>query len=687
MRETRAVTTVQVLGEAVEGLCSDHVLIVDGGVIRFRHDVLEDWALSRLMASERHALPEFLDGCGEPLVLVHPLRLLALRALELNSDPSEWSDLLGKVSPEHGLSARWYQTVLSAPFHSPLLDGILPMIWPLLVADEGTLLEELLRTVRTTCTVPDPMVSVILGDLPKHELEKHIAHGRLPDVKLWVPVIQTVIEHKGDLPMRCMGEFAELAYAWAKMEDAPQRDALGRFCLEALGQEDQDAPVVLGSGKGSTEESRSWPEMLSSSVERMLKKSLLWVADVLPREVERFVATLLSKRDEDLAAMLLSSAQDWIPLCIHLPKVFVDAVEELMCVPVPAEAGRDWNGFVFHSGIRNDHRLGTIPTCLTGPFIGCLRFDAERGLDLIHRIVNHATRYWVAHQRTEGGRSPVPQYLNVNGVSLEIWGNQDVYCWFRYPNTTTVGVTSALMALEHWLIGQIEGGSDASELIQLILRGTCSAAVVGVCVSAALATWKASAEAAMPVLENPAFWQMDRRRAILDQTSSAEAMVDAFGFDLSRGEREMAKKSARAPHRRLAIDVLAQALLLADSSGSRERLRARMAEFPLSPPYFFKDELTHSKLMERRTLECELIAAQAEMRNYELAWREDLDAHVLVFKPPAHLEAKQAARRSQLEVVDQIYRLMAWGMAPLHEGKIGSGLSREDAALLARELA
>jgi len=108
---------------------------------------------------------------------------------------------------------------------------------------------------------------------------------------------------------------------------------------------------------------------------------------------------------------------------------------------------------------------------------------------------------------------------------------------------------------------------------------------------------------------------------------------------------------------------------------------------PLSPPYFFEEELAYDKLMERRTVMCEFIAAQADPRNYEWTWREDLGAHVGEFRPPAHLEAKEAARRSQLEDVDQIYRLLAWGMAPLHEGKLGAGLSPEDAALLARDLA
>jgi len=646
-------------GESVTGLARDRVIKREDGLVRLAHDVLEDWVMVRILASHRDDLPECLMSCGESLALVRPLRLLALRQLEERRSAAQWLALLSLLRGQEGLSPRWYQTVLTAPLFSPLLNDILAVVEPHLLANEGQLLSELLQAIRTISTAPSPVLYEILAGLPQAELEKYLAYARVPLVGQWLPVLGLILKHKDHLPPGCLEELASVVDLWMKTPDVPLRKEIGHLCLDFL-QKDVKPSLPF-------------------------KRGLLWAADCLPQQVEDFVYQALERDDRDLPELLLrDNTVDWVPLCQHLPKVLADATERLLCQPMQPDPFGSYHWLCMHYGIHNDHGWRLPPTYMKGPFLGLLRLAPEHGIRLIARITDHATTVWRECEKRERGRTPLPQTIHLSSGEHQIWGDERVYAWFRYPNVGPHGVTCALMALEYWMDEQIKAGADPGTLFETVLSSSSSAAIAGVCISVALADWKTRAQAALPILEQPAFWFMDRNRAI--QEGSAATFIDAFDLFSSKGDRNIAKQIAEAPHRRLRIDHLAQAIILGGPSEARQRLQKAMKAFPGNPPFFFEEERQNPKLVQRRMEACEFIAAAANLENYEMIPGEEEGTYIIQLRLPEELEGRRRESEKELDEIGRMYKLLGWAQTVLENGQ-SSTLPLDEALDLAKRLA
>ena len=143
----------------------------------------------------------------------------------------------------------------------------------------------------------------------------------------------------------------------------------------------------------------------------------------------------------------------------------------------------------------------------------------EKGFALITAIVDHATEVWIKRE-TIDNRQPVPQVIRVNDANIELWGDEHVYHWYRYPNVAPDAITCALMALEYWMNDQIKNNKKPPKaLFERVLTNTKSFAIVGVCASVGLANIEVCQESVIPILENPTFWVTDAYR--LGQDSAA----------------------------------------------------------------------------------------------------------------------------------------------------------------------
>lgn len=643
---------------AVTGLALDRVVDREDTLVRPAHDILEDWAAARILGSCHDELPQFLESCEESLALVRPLRLLAVRQLEEHLSPDEWLELLSMLRGQEDLSPRWYQTVLTGPLFSPLLQDMLDAIELHLLANDGQLLTEMLQAIRTICTLPSPVLSELLAGAPQPQLDKYLANARVPVVEQWLPILSLLLKHKDQLPPKCLSEVAEVSSMWMRQPDAPIRRQIGQMCLDFLTSDRATAGLFKSAG--------------------------LWAADCLPEPVEEFVYAALAANDPDLRELLLhDDSVDWIPLCQHLPKVLVDATERLLCQRRQPDrfGGLDFY-WCSHHGIR--HVLGwrLPPTYMKGPFLSLLRLHPAQGIELVARITDYATAVWRECTQREGGRTPVPQTVRLSDGDHEIWGDEGVYAWFRYPSLAAHGVTCALMALERWMDEQIKAGEDVTTLVETVLSSSSSSAIAGVCVSVALADWRTRAQSAMPLLEHPAFWFMDRARAV--QELGAPSFVDTFiGFALE-GDQNIAKRMAEAPHRRLRIDHLAYAVLLGDSDEARETLQTAMKGFPESPPLFFEEEREDAALVAKRVQVCELIAAAADPESYEFVPGEEEGTFVIQVRLPKELEARERQSRRELGELEQIYKLFGWAWEVVKEGR-SEALSLQEALDLAQQ--
>jgi energy-coupling factor transporter ATP-binding protein EcfA2 len=660
--------------EAVSGLVSDRLLIRDDNHIRFAHNVYEDWTLTIQLKHHNRDIPGFLTEVDDPLRLVRAFRLHASRLLEVKQSPETWLNFLTALEGKHTLSPRWYQIALTAPLFSPLLNEILPRIQPFLFENDAALLSKFLNALRTICVQPSPLVNTLFGDLPPAELEKYLAYWTIPIWKQWTPVIQLVLQNPGVISDKVAFEFSHIAEKWMTNTEKDQlfRKEIANLSLKILND------GLLQSYK---DEPRS-----------QYIKSVLWAADCLPDQIDDFVKqkALRDRENGNRGFEELILNEGWIPLCKHLPKTAVDVLESILCEKLEPDIFGSYHHLFYDLGIKSTR--WHPPTYLKGPFTGFLRLHTDESLELIHRVTNHATQCWKMREELEfgKGRIPIPQIIKLKRGDIEVWGDENVYCWYRYPSPIVApdAVTCALMALEYWMNEQLKNGVDPQELFWKILQDTKSAAVVGVCSSVALANEKICRETVIPILENPAFWIMDVYR--FTQDMMAESSVNMFSTYFSLGNDKADYKIlldlAKQPHRKLDIRSFVLPIMLLGPGDAYERLQNAIRAFPDNPPFLYEDEKKKDSLVQERIETFKIWAAQVERENYEL-FETGVGGQIgIQFKPPAELEEEQKEKLKPVEEQNKLYSFQGWSMNLLDKGEVGQAFTIESAMEYAQDL-
>jgi hypothetical protein len=286
------------------------------------------------------------------------------------------------------------------------------------------------------------------------------------------------------------------------------------------------------------------------------------------------------------------------------------------------------------------------------------------------------------------GRKPIPQIVELNRGSIEVLGDERVFHWYRFPSVAPNAITCALMALEYWMNEQLRKGVEPQELFERVLQDTKSVAVVGVCLSVALANEKICREAVIPILENPAFWIMDAYRCTQDMMgdSSVNMFSTYFSLVTDNADYKILLDLAKQPHRKFDIRSFVLPILLSGSENAHQRLQDAMQSFPDNPPFLYEDEKENGYIVQERIETCKIWAAQAERENYE-AVETDVEGQIgIQFKLPAELEEEQKEKLKPVEELNAIYGLQGWSMSLMDKGEIGQTFTIQSAMEYAQDL-
>ncbi|TET47497.1 hypothetical protein E3J62_01315 [candidate division TA06 bacterium] len=657
--------------EALSGLLSDRLVVKEGPHLRFGHDVFEDWASTVLLHHHEADVAGFLAQTGEPLSLTRPFRLYSSKLLEVEQSPDRWLKLLRSVESSSGLSPRWHQTALAAPLLSPLLRQLLTQLRGPLFEDDASLLNEVLKVLRTVCVRPSPTALLLFGDLPESELEKYLAYLTVPDPEQWIPVIELVLADPDMIKGTTALEFSYIAEKWMTNTEKTQPLRVAT------------AKTTLGILNGGLLES------YELEPKNRYLKSVLWAADSLPEVVDKFVREKApgnhAEGTRGFEDLFLDNG--WVPIVKHLPRTAVDVLKIILCKELEPGRYGTFDHLLMNLGIRSTR--WNPPTYFKGPFLGLLRLHSDEGLELIHHVTNHATRCWRMREEQEWGRSPSPQTVRLRESDVHVWGDELVFGWYRYPSVAPEPVTCALMALEYWMREKVKSGADPGGLFDGVLGATESVAVVGVCLSVALANYQKCMEAAIPIVENPAFWVMDTKRAVQDMM--AEGGIIGLSTYLSlghdKGDYKILLDLSREPHRRLDIHIFALPILVSGSEANRRRFQDAMDSFPDNPPILYEDEKENHRLLQDRIETCKIMAAQADLENYETFDTGVKGGAGIRFRLPPELEKKQEEKLRILEERKKLDVFQVWSMNFLDRGDVGQAYTMESAMGYAQRLA
>ena len=489
-----------------------------------------------------------------------------------------------------------------------------------------------------------------------------MSHFTIPNYLQWDPVINLVLKNPEAIEGQLLTEFAEIAKEWMQntKKDDKYRKEIAILSIKLL--EDK-----------LLEDYHDQPKF-------NYLNSVLWATDIIPDRVEDFLKKYaIRKHDDDIRGLEeLLLKIDCVPIYRHLPKTALDIYTSILCKPIKPDEFGSYHHLFYNHGISY---LGSWhpPTYLKGPFTGFLRLHPKEGLELIHRIVNHATKVWILEEKVVFGRTPIPQIIHVEDKDISINGDGDVYCWYKYLSNGPDVVISALMALENWLIDQIKAGVDPKLILSSLLIKTNSAAMVGVYVSACFAYNEKCAELLVPVAENPAFWLMDTQRFVTDQQNPGA--ISAFSiFDFKESpDTQILIKDSKLPHRKKSLRNDRLDIILRLTGEPRTRLLDSIKSFPNNIPYFFEDEKQDAKIYQERFLDCKIWAAEADFNNYKTFKEPEKGLVGLEFVMPKELDAeiKKEEILSKSGIINKNLNFTTWCYSLLKDGSIGSGFTIE----------
>ncbi len=662
------IPTVEIEATILGALVADGILHREEHRVTFVHDILDDWTISRIALSRRAELIQFLKKHAETLQLSKPIQLLALRNLELKLSGRDWSSLVKLFSDTSEILPRWRQIVLEAPLHSPLLADILPIIEPYLMMDDGETFTDFIRILRTVFTTSNDLFSSdpqLEARLSREEIAQLQAKFRKPINKPWEAFWNWFLIDNRKLPISSLSDFAEAAYLWMEQDDNPLRREVSLFCLKLLDHDfreefndiyyKNDDTITISSRDGS----------MGDQVRKRLVAAVLTGADLLPSEVASLLEQLLDEHGNRLAHLLFErDSLIWVPLAKHLPQVLIEIFLKIFLEPQSQEEDEFYYRDAFDRrrefGIRNDHIWRYPPDPKQDRvFYLLLYLQPNYGIQLINRLVNHTTKRWAERQLVDQQQTPLPQQIVLSSGTQKVWGDSNVYTWYRdyAPHT----VTLALLSLKQWLdeVLKDSNAEQAARLFNTILDQSESVAIVGMCVSAAAQNAEKFAFALVPILEQPAFWLLDKGR--VQQNMVWQANLNQIGFDQ--------------------FTII---IMTSNNNQARERLQAALKGFPSRLPFFFEHSREDEGWIKHIQNQMQELAALSDLNNYS---RQKYGQGTIVTftYPQSIIDRKNAeAEAAGINELRKIMSLQTWAGLTL-SNKLPEHLSLEAAMALALE--
>ena len=493
----------------------------------FHHDVLRDWAVANLLYFHPDTQDRLPLDRPPPAPVVRGVELAARMALERHNDDSRWRELLDKFSHENAHGS-WRRAVLLAPVRSEIDNAPLETVSDVLLADQGRILRELIRTVLA---------------VDGRAATEFAAHGTDVPEDLYIPaapsgvsLIRWLLALGEKIPPNAIPDVARLYKGWCALGVGfPRKIRMMLWLYSRAGSvsvsdavKQYDALFVQNSDKihdGVLRvvhrwlveiESARYPDDLRQlrppfqgklsneqvvSLEATLRTLFLTICHLRPSLACDYVQSLVARGRQAQGVKL-----NVIGFPGSLPYTAPDELAQLaVAALVPDDERRTEHWLPLPPFLSTNH-LFSPPSPDHGPFIDLLTHAPKVGLSLVRQIVDYAISEY-----TEGKTSgdDVVTLPFADGDHTFPWPK--TYPWARASQSRDFCVTSALMALSKWGKQRIQNGDSVGAVLADILRDSNRpAAYLLVGVDLLLNALPASRESAIPFLACPELLCLDR---------------------------------------------------------------------------------------------------------------------------------------------------------------------------------
>ena len=652
--------------DAVDGLLTDRLARTDGNRLAFAHDVIEDYALARMIEWAEPRRPLFEDAARSRR-LVRPLRLCAAKMLEADGSADKWESLLEDCRLADGQI--WARECLLGVADSDAARSNLDAISGALLRDGGRLLAVLLAALPSAFLKYNPHWDPAAKERGTVEPGLHPAYYKLPRDERFAPVLSFALDNMEGLGGAAAAQFIRTAAMWTRNGD--NRDLKKRIAGYAVRHADwlHTSGPILGQSYSESDETKG-----------LVVATIMYSSDLEPDLVKGLISGIPSIIDNEHFERGLIKEHGWAYLCKFLPDVAVDVLSRNMCI------GPSSLGPLKDIPEMRDDGWTNMPSPYEGPFFPFLGLRPEHGLELVHRLLNHVTDEWRRAQAAgiffRPGRIPLPQTVHLESGPVSVYGDEDAFTWGGHARRAPDLVASALMALEVWLDSQVRnGGEPAAALFEKVLRGTRSAAVVGVCCTVALRHMDKTAEAVLPILANPAFWIMDAERKGADMEGIDIVRMHERVSGRGQISEEKFASAIRHADGRCKLGDLSDFVpqLLTDGSDMvRIKMQEALEAFPNHVPVFFQDETNEEEVMNKRKRLCEIWSKSARRDNYTSAPTSNGSAKI-VFDEARFLTGDEKETEKRRLIHEKVVEFTTWSWTFIQKNKIGPAFTIESA--------
>jgi hypothetical protein len=484
---------------------TSHLLSTDAerGAVSFVHDLIADWARFRVLMAHKQDLASY---CEHRFTNPHwhaALRLYGVSLLEVDGTGEQWKAAI--LAYPEGQDCFLESLVFAGNSR-----GLIVGIWPVLVADNGALLNAFLKRFQYVASIPNPEYMALAIQLGNEASEAR-TWERIPLWMYWIGVIPAMAAHREDLLAFAPTETARLARTW--LRHTP-RDWPGRQHAAALALGVAQKAMRAGSYFHHSEENarlpytaliEAYPDQ-PEAVRELLRKAAARVEPTMedgelfsqyeaPGTVTHVQSRIYGGRrvvqeawpDGPLyrvdgafrGACLETDALRGI--MADAPDLAREVILSLLIERRPPKMKPDYyslESMLPEDAVCLERDHSFYPRFYTrGPFLLFLRVNPDAALMTIIRLIDFATERWMESRYTVEGRRKGLDIPLSDGDKRFV-GDTDVFHWYHGVSRSDIA-SSALMAVEKWLYECQERDEGIDRWVNLILESSQSLAFLG----------------------------------------------------------------------------------------------------------------------------------------------------------------------------------------------------------------
>jgi hypothetical protein len=656
--------------DAVRELKEDEIIrdVVAGHAVQFAHDIFFEWSFLHLLIEHETDWIEQIRSVGEPPVLGRTVELLSQAGYPAFEN---WQDNLRRLEATP-VRPQWTRAWLTAPFGSPRFWENAEQFTAAMLGDDAKHLAQLAVWFQAEKTQANPLIlgrSMLPQTLSPREVVRYADALAWPsDLGSWSRFLQWILRNIESCPVTILADIVSGFEVWQNMladrangisaaiigvvngwlEDIEDREHAEEFRFDhgrwgplSRGErselEDRLRNLLLRSARIEIERVRGY-------LRRVQNRARL--RDEVFGKVIAWTPTLASTHARDMVNLCLAALIDELPADVAKRP---DAMGLSHSVSVT-----DWNELA----IRDTGGDFSPASPLREPLASLFPAAPAQAQELVRKITNHAVTAWRElhdlNRRQEG--TPIPLELEFPWGRQEFWGDGQVYMWAR-GQWAPPPVLCGLMALEKWAFGEVERGRVVDEVIQEVVSGHESCAVLNIAVALALESNRVS-RVTLPLAISQRIWHWDIGRYVTD----LGGVTNLIGFikpsDLPHAEAVRSANGRRA--RRIEVRWLAQLFVLNSDESLRSAAQTAILAFPEALPFELEEEKQDGGRVADLRRTAEIWAEVGRIENYSATPAPDGRGTLIALENPRSSEPDIVATAQRSERMNEQMGLLNW---------------------------